>query len=158
MDLGSTPERLIASCITVPANSAGSISASAPPNVPIADRHAPKTTTSRLLIVSLLADSIPNPHSLARSSGHQPLGSRFATGHTAAACAGPKLIITPNYHRCIVTRKIRHQPCQYGVDCPFAGTPIPAGVRAYLCLRRFNGDEIDGRFARFARRAPKVLV
>jgi hypothetical protein len=44
------------------------------------------------------------------------------------------------------------------VDCHFAGATIPAGVRAYLCLRLPNGYEIDGRFARFARRAPKVFA
>jgi hypothetical protein len=51
---GSTPERVTVSFITVPANSAGSMSASAPPKVPIAERAAPRTTTSRLLMLCLL--------------------------------------------------------------------------------------------------------
>jgi hypothetical protein len=65
---GSTPERSTAAFITVPASSAGSMSASAPPNVPIAERAAPSTTTSRLLIsgsFAVAADSLParNLHS-----------------------------------------------------------------------------------------------
>jgi len=49
-----TPERVTASFITRPASSAGSKSASPPPKVPIADRAAPSTTTSRLLMIRLL--------------------------------------------------------------------------------------------------------
>jgi hypothetical protein len=51
MRFGSTPERSIVAFITVPASSCGSMSASAPANVPMADRAAAKTTTSRLFML-----------------------------------------------------------------------------------------------------------
>jgi hypothetical protein len=54
MRFGSTPERSMVAFITVPASSCGSMSASAPANVPMADRAAAKTTTSRLLMTVLL--------------------------------------------------------------------------------------------------------
>jgi len=46
-DCGSTPERFTASFITVPASSAGSMSASEPLKVPIGYRAAARMTTSR---------------------------------------------------------------------------------------------------------------
>src|SRR6185312_12277310 len=60
ISFGSTPERLTASFITVPASSAGSMSASEPPKLPIAERAAPSTTTSRLLMLHLLENQIQN--------------------------------------------------------------------------------------------------
>ncbi|SPE22504.1 exported hypothetical protein [Burkholderiales bacterium] len=69
---GSTPERLIASFITVPASSLGSISAKPPPKVPTAERAAPSTTTSRLLIACLLAHGITKGKNWTPPNWHVP--------------------------------------------------------------------------------------
>jgi hypothetical protein len=59
--LGSTPDREIASFITTPASSAGSMFASDPPNAPMAERAALNTTTSLVISIFLvsLSKTIP---------------------------------------------------------------------------------------------------